>query len=851
MSASVIGRVVERQGAVGAGGGEVVEIRDEIGEAISASYRATRRALCEFGTAFVDRAAPAWVRAGASAQAKSQFAQMRLVDKMRLERAYRLPMQQTDARHDAMFEVDAHATRGLLGMQFDVLRERELYDPVADGESNERDDIGRLAVPAFGEPLAKLENRGRATVHVHSEHMWDARVGAPNHNGLIDERMGPIRDRDARGQEVYCDVCSGVLHNDHYCEPRAGEPGLCHGHFGVIVLPGAVWHPMAVDIVRYTLEAFCWHCGELPAERERAAAAVRAMYARCETRVDKLKFLAKRMSNERWCHVCAARRRCDDAGSGGAPDDDDYRPPCRERQCDACAALRHFRPALRTNKQLENASAKLRSSVLERHDGELGATAEARESVQRAAARGHESTGFPCEVLLDGRVRASHAAEREAYERFAEWRYGAHRDNNRLPMHGERVRAVLQHAAPGFLRLLFDSALDTCDDVLDWLCSLVPRVLPVAPNCVRPTEISAVAVGRDGVANIQLNDLTKRYQQIVRRVKRMSAAIDTIVGARRTSLSGPVATLYGELRRSERDTWYRPSPGDFRLIEVYGEIQYYYAAVISDKRAVKFLPSSARRNGVGRSASARRARASAASASGDGRATAAGANAKSFEGIMHGKQGRVRQNLMGNRTGFSARSVIVPDHNIGVREVVLPLEIAARISVPEHVNALNVTEVVARAERIRTFATEARAHPARPDCTGCGHCEFLAVNQRSDLCLFTADRDERVRYNDGTLAQPIATHPFVHETGAVVERPLRTGDYVVMNRQPTLHRPSMMAHRVRILDGSDPASSAASVKAIRLHELITDPYNADFDGDEVRARAEGGGGALTRACAHR
>ena len=59
--------------------------------------------------------------------------------------------------------------------------------------------------------------------------------------------------------------------------------------------------------------------------------------------------------------------------------------------------------------------------------------------------------------------------------------------------------------------------------------------------------------------------------------------------------------------------------------------------------------------------------------------------------------------------------------------------------------------------------------------------------------------------------------------GYIVERHLKDGDWVIFNRQPSLHRMSMMGHRVRIMDG----------KTFRLHLCVTTPYNADFDGDEM------------------
>jgi DNA-directed RNA polymerase II subunit RPB1 len=59
--------------------------------------------------------------------------------------------------------------------------------------------------------------------------------------------------------------------------------------------------------------------------------------------------------------------------------------------------------------------------------------------------------------------------------------------------------------------------------------------------------------------------------------------------------------------------------------------------------------------------------------------------------------------------------------------------------------------------------------------------------------------------------------------GTIVERNLEDGDYVLFNRQPTLHRMSMMAHRVKVLP----------YNTFRLNLSVCSPYNADFDGDEM------------------
>lgn len=61
------------------------------------------------------------------------------------------------------------------------------------------------------------------------------------------------------------------------------------------------------------------------------------------------------------------------------------------------------------------------------------------------------------------------------------------------------------------------------------------------------------------------------------------------------------------------------------------------------------------------------------------------------------------------------------------------------------------------------------------------------------------------------------------EVGYIVERHLRDDDYVLFNRQPSLHKMSIMGHRVKVLP----------FQTFRLNLSVTSPYNADFDGDEM------------------
>ena len=160
---------------------------------------------------------------------------------------------------------------------------------------------------------------------------------------------------------------------------------------------------------------------------------------------------------------------------------------------------------------------------------------------------------------------------------------------------------------------------------------------------------------------------------------------------------------------------------------------------------------------------------------------------------LRGKKGRVRGNLMGKRVDYSARSVIGPDANLDLDEIGVPECITRSQTYPERVTSFNLAYM-------RRLVV---AGPTAVD----GADRILLP----DGCLVTlsmvADRTK--------LALPV---------GTVVYRHLRDGDWVVMNRQPSLHKESMMAHRVRRVRGT---------KTLLLPVLDTTPYNADFDGDEM------------------
>jgi DNA-directed RNA polymerase subunit A' len=167
---------------------------------------------------------------------------------------------------------------------------------------------------------------------------------------------------------------------------------------------------------------------------------------------------------------------------------------------------------------------------------------------------------------------------------------------------------------------------------------------------------------------------------------------------------------------------------------------------------------------------------------------------KTLSQRLKGKEGRFRSNLSGKRVDFSARTVISPDPNLDINEVGVPIEVAMRLSVPEKVTQWNLEEMR------KLVINGPEKYP--------GALYIIRPDGKRIRLEFVVDREK--------LAQAL-------EPGFVVERHLKNGDIAIFNRQPSLHRMSIMAHYVRVLP----------YKTFRLHLCVCPPYNADFDGDEM------------------
>ena len=156
---------------------------------------------------------------------------------------------------------------------------------------------------------------------------------------------------------------------------------------------------------------------------------------------------------------------------------------------------------------------------------------------------------------------------------------------------------------------------------------------------------------------------------------------------------------------------------------------------------------------------------------------------------LKGKKGRFRYNLTGKRVNFAARSTITPDPFISINEVGIPEVIANDLTVSEKVTEWNKKDIEKMIKN-----TNKVIYVVRPN------------EQRKKLT--DDNRDEILEELDA---------------GFKIERTLMDGDIVLFNRQPSLHRLSMMAHTVRIMPG----------KTFRINPIVCKPYNADFDGDEM------------------
>jgi DNA-directed RNA polymerase beta' subunit len=182
-------------------------------------------------------------------------------------------------------------------------------------------------------------------------------------------------------------------------------------------------------------------------------------------------------------------------------------------------------------------------------------------------------------------------------------------------------------------------------------------------------------------------------------------------------------------------------------------------------------------------------------------------NADGIKQVLEKKEGLFRKNMMGKRVNFAARSVISPDPNIETNEIGVPPVFAVKLTYPEPVTNHNFYDLK---EAVLNGPDKWPGAVAIENESG-QVIQLRKKNYEERLALANQLLAPTNSYGNGSKNKKVHRH-------------LNNGDVVIMNRQPTLHKPSMMAHRARVLPGE---------KTIRMHYANCNTYNADFDGDEM------------------
>lgn len=190
--------------------------------------------------------------------------------------------------------------------------------------------------------------------------------------------------------------------------------------------------------------------------------------------------------------------------------------------------------------------------------------------------------------------------------------------------------------------------------------------------------------------------------------------------------------------------------------------------------------------------------------------TADSANCQGLKQVIEKKEGIIRMHMMGKRVNFAARSVITPDPNLNIDEIGIPETFALKLTYPTPVTPWNVVQLR------QLVLNGPNIHPGA----------VMVENEDGSI--------QRISNTNAVQREAIAKRLLTTSDKAnkffkgikIIHRHLQNGDILLLNRQPTLHKPSIMAHKARILKGE---------KTLRLHYANCKAYNSDFDGDEMNA----------------
>jgi DNA-directed RNA polymerase beta' subunit len=211
-------------------------------------------------------------------------------------------------------------------------------------------------------------------------------------------------------------------------------------------------------------------------------------------------------------------------------------------------------------------------------------------------------------------------------------------------------------------------------------------------------------------------------------------------------------------------------------------------------------------------------------------------NGRSIKGIkerLAGKDGQIRNNMMGKRCDQTARTVIGPDPTLKMDELLVPDVMTEILTIPVRITSFNY-------DKLQKMVDEGLIDSLiKPDGktrinlqrfrkgTRLLHGDIILRNTKK-IRIITGQEiileGDKIERNGEILDKIISTNrSYKISIGSVVERKLQNGDYVLLNRQPTLHKGSMMAMKVKI----------GPCKTFRFNLSITKSFNADFDGDEM------------------
>ena len=170
-----------------------------------------------------------------------------------------------------------------------------------------------------------------------------------------------------------------------------------------------------------------------------------------------------------------------------------------------------------------------------------------------------------------------------------------------------------------------------------------------------------------------------------------------------------------------------------------------------------------------------------------------GKSSKSVAERLKGKTGRIRCNLMGKRVDYSARTVITSDPNLSLDELGVPIKIAMNITFPEVVTDYNIDKLTKLVRNGRDVY---------PGANFILPLHSLELGKKSKIDLRYRKRSVKLHNGD------------------IVERHIIDNDPVLFNRQPSLHKMSMMCHRIKVIKDE-------SLNTFRINVTVTTPYNAD------------------------